>query len=295
MNKFKLLLNKPEYFFNFRWINRNYKNRNNSTVIQIKLPWHLEISIFNDQIGKSIRKIGVHELTVSEILYRIIEPRNIFIDIGANIGYMTSIAVKKMKGKGKIFCFEPHPVIFKKLEQNIFNWKSNTIIELFNIGLSDRKKLATLNETNNFSTNMGTASISDSTFYTINANKIQCQIDKLDNIIEAKTINEAIIIKIDIEGHELNAIKGMENLLTSKNVKHIIFEDHNKYPSDVSSLLENYEYKIFGLEKNFWGPKLSDPRITKYLPWESPNYVATQDEYLLKQKMRNKGWEIFKN
>lgn len=292
--RIKNFMNKPEYFFNFRWIISNRSKRNAIANDHFVLPWNLKISVFNDQIGKSIKKLGVHELTVSEVLYRIIEPENVFIDIGANIGYMTSIALIKMNGKGKIYCFEPHPVIFKKLEENIFNWKSNTIVELFNIGLSDKKESTTLNETENFSENMGTASINTSTVFTNNANAIECQIDILDNLIEAKTIKESIIIKIDIEGHELNAFNGMKNLLTSKKVKHIIFEDHNKYPSDVSALLENYHFKIFGIEKKFGGPRLTNPKITKYLPWESANYVATLDENFLIQKVNDKGWGIFK-
>lgn len=293
--KIEFFLNKPEYFFNLKWIIRNCKFRNNSTVTEIKLPWNLDLSVFDDLIGKSIKKLGVHELTVTELIYRVLEPGNSFIDIGANIGYMTSIAAKKMNGNGRILCFEPHPIIFDKLSQNTDGWKSLSEIELFNLGLSDTVGSAVLTEGKDFVSNLGTAQIKNFSNYEDGDNTFECKIEKLDNLLLSNNIKEKMVIKIDIEGHEINAFKGMAKLLESKKVNHIIYEDHKRYPSDTSDFLENFGYKIYGIEKRFFGPKLTEPATANYLPWESSNYVATINEVHLISKMSHIGWKIFKN
>lgn len=59
-------------------------------------------------------------MSVVEAIFRLVEPDDIFIDIGANIGYMSSAALAA--GAKKILSFEPHPELFQQLERNIALW-----------------------------------------------------------------------------------------------------------------------------------------------------------------------------
>ena len=49
--KLKYFINKPEYYFNFKWIFSNRSKRNARANDYLVLPWNLKIAVFNDQIG----------------------------------------------------------------------------------------------------------------------------------------------------------------------------------------------------------------------------------------------------
>ena len=70
-----------------------------------------------DRIGSSILKTGTYDTVLLESLSRLINPGEICLDIGANHGLMTSLMAKSSGLKGEVIAFEPHPVIFKKLEE----------------------------------------------------------------------------------------------------------------------------------------------------------------------------------
>jgi FkbM family methyltransferase len=44
------------------------------------------------------------------------------VDVGANIGYMTSLMAHKVGLSGKVIAFEPHPAIYKRLVNNVQDW-----------------------------------------------------------------------------------------------------------------------------------------------------------------------------
>jgi hypothetical protein len=60
---------------------------------------------------------GLHEFADMAYVLHVLEPDDLFIDIGANVGSYTILACAAKQARG--YCFEPIPSTFEKLMENI--------------------------------------------------------------------------------------------------------------------------------------------------------------------------------
>src|SRR4051812_45060416 len=88
-------LNKPHYVFRPTQLGRRFAGvfrRRTSGPQVVRLPWGLDLNVLPDEaIGASIARTGVFELHVSETIWRLLDRGELAVDVGANIGYMTSL------------------------------------------------------------------------------------------------------------------------------------------------------------------------------------------------------------
>lgn len=184
-----------------------------------------------DLIQKSIveRKKFFEQNLLVELLEFIPKKNAVILDIGANIGNHT-LYWALLCNAAKIYSFEPikstYDILVKNIELNELKQKVN----LFNVGLSDEKTSADI--VCYYEDNIGGISVKKSETGSL-------LLDKLDNI----EIKESKIdfVKIDVEGHELLALKGATKTL--EKYKPAIFietGDINK----VSELLNPLGYKL---------------------------------------------------
>ena len=119
--------------------------------------------------------------------------------------------------------FEPNPIIFKDIERNLKKIIKN--IKLYNVALSNKEDLVSLNvpiRNKNYNRKnyeeyfqMGRASIHiDNTMGEIESFDVETK--KLDSF---DFTNKISFIKIDVEGHEFEVIKGAENTIKKIPIK----------------------------------------------------------------------------
>src|SRR5262245_3224484 len=89
-------------------------------------------------IGGNIYMRGVHELPVCEALWRLAEPGERAVDVGANIGVMTSMLSKRVGPRGLVTSFEAHPEVFRQLAQNVARWEGRRIA-VFEMAMSGKE------------------------------------------------------------------------------------------------------------------------------------------------------------
>ena len=251
-------------------------------------------------IGRSLWTVGIYELSVTEILWRLIDQGEIAIDVGANIGYMTSIMAKKVGQQGKVWCFEPQSDIYKQLSENIKNWQVSqnwNHIRSYRLALSNKIGEGTLVRPKNFINNRGTAYIKLSQGFVNKDEAIHADLVELSTLDKiADTPEKLGIMKIDVEGHELEVLEGAINLLKNYKIRDIIFEEHNNYPTQVTQFLEKYGYVIFRITKGLWKPWLKSPmrQITQQY-WEPVNYLATLEPERAIYRLQKRGWNSLYN
>ena len=175
-----------------------------------------------------------------------------FIDVGAHKGeflsYILSLNYKK------IYCFEPQKKIFKILYKNFKNKKN---IQFFNLGLAHKNSKIIfyenkLSSTSSFSVGKNTPFskiknliINSKNFY---VDKYPINVKTLDEIFINKKIFN-IFLKIDVEGFELNVLKGAKKTI-SKKVKFILIERHffqlykDNSPEKVHLFLKKNNFKL---------------------------------------------------
>src|ERR687886_1998553 len=108
MLKLPLQLDKPEYFFRptqlIQRLRQHLIHKTPSGEFEkIRLPWGVDIRVRpTETIGSSICRLGVYDLTVSEVIWRLLEPGEQAVDVGANIGYMTSLMAARVGKTGNV-------------------------------------------------------------------------------------------------------------------------------------------------------------------------------------------------
>ena len=193
---------------------KTLKNTINCTLIgrhglQYKIP------NLKENIGFEIFANGIYEKDTSDLIISNLPPNGVFLDVGANIGSI-SLPVCRARPDVKVICAEASRFVFEYLEQNISinNIQNCTLI---NKAISDQD-----NKTIAFYTSdlFGKGSMAVSK----NKNTESIQTITLDTLIIQLGLNHVNLIKIDIEGYELFALKGLRSVLNSKNAPDIIFE-----------------------------------------------------------------------
>ena len=174
---------------------------------------------------------------------------DIVIDVGAHLGRYTIISANIVGDEGKVVALEASPLVFEKLKRNIkLNKLSNTTSMNYAVYSKKTKiKLFFPNEEFKdtvYNSVMSNRSQNIGKFVNVDANT-------LDNIIDSIGIQEEQVnwIKIDVEGAELEVLRGSTRILSkSKNIAllieiHNIDEEKNLY-REIIDLLTKYNFKI---------------------------------------------------
>jgi FkbM family methyltransferase len=238
-------MNKLLQFILLRLLEKNKQSFSN-------LP---QLVIFSqDHIGNAINAYGRYEGDILEALkinvFPLLRNRRNCLDIGANIG---NHSVYFSDHFNSVISFEPHKKVFDVLSINA-SLKNN--IFPFNIGLSDEAKTVFAKE--EISNMGGTTIIGENQGDFKNSRIVSFELNTLDNFIAENNIKDIDFMKIDIEGHELLALKG-GNILLNSDSPVIAFEcsidEVDNGTSDVFSLLQynGYEYMY---ELRFQMPKI---------------------------------------
>jgi len=199
------------------------------------------VGFTDDVITETINQEGLYEKRELMTLISWLNPlvpifkKSTFIDVGANIGNHTLFFSNYFK---KIIAIEPHSKIFKVLKLNTEEKKN---IKVFNYAIAEQNKFSYLNyKKNNLS---GSNLLNKPQKF---SQKVICK--KIDSLI--KKSEKVNLIKIDVEGHEYQVIKGAINII-KKNKPLILFEHHpNNFKSKYSptiKLLKKLGYKNFAI------------------------------------------------
>ena len=165
--------------------------------------------------------VGLYELDTHRQLRRILKPGSHFADVGANIGYFTTLAARLVGSTGRVDAFEPDPINRARLQEHLELNRMSDRVRVHPVGAGAEPGKVTLYHPKPGSgINHGSASIfqsvvGESDSYTIDIVRLDAALERVPDLI-----------KMDIEGAELNAIRGMTGLLRSERPPKLIIE-HN--------------------------------------------------------------------
>jgi FkbM family methyltransferase len=119
---------------------------------------------------------------------------------------------------------------------------------------------------------------------------INVPVTTIDHHLMAKG-NVPTLIKLDIEGHEMEALLGAGSTLADNRLKHVILEDWSFAQSDAVRQLRDRGFQIFALDRSWHGPVLRSQFARPELPvWEAPNYLGTRETDAVIGAFRPRGW-----
>lgn len=188
--------------------------------------------------------MGTYETQIKQIIEENLKRGNVFLDVGANVGYFSRLASEIVTKSGKVYSFEAEPFNYHALCRNT-NHQKNVIP--FHLAVSNEQKLITFFESSHSSSH----SIYKSS-RNLNGSQFLVPSMTLDYFWHTYLDQAAIhLIKLDVEGAELLVVEGMKKILSENKVEAIIVEFHPKIiknagddPQTLFSVLSNY-FSIF--------------------------------------------------
>lgn len=205
----------------------------------------------------------------------------VIFDVGANVGDYSDIVVKKLQGSTySLHLFEPQKSCFKDLVK-MFN--NNSSITLNNSGLSSSSKTSTIYKNTEKSglTSLYKRNIS---FYNLEMNiEEDITLERADMYITSHAINHIHLLKIDVEGHELDVLSGFGEFLNADFIDFIQFEYGGANLDSRTNLLDFYKlllsrgFKIAKVMKQGLELREYDPRHDNFV---YANYVAISERLI---------------
>ena len=261
---------------------------------QVRLPWGHTITVRpREVIGAAIWWYGIFDLIVTEAICRLLDEGETGLDIGANLGQMTSLMRFRAGSGGKVISFEPHPVLFAELAviaQETLAGARLAPAEIHQAALSDHEGEAFLDLGNQWEGNRGLAKVVPEAR---GSSRLKVQLATLDQVISTGT--KVGVCKIDVEGHELAVFRGASRILNQRLIRDMIFEDFQPYPSPVHQLLLENGFTLFSLHSRLWRPILLPAgQTTEFSVRDGVNYLGTLEPERAIQRFKRSGWRVLR-
>ncbi len=223
------------------------------------LPNGRRFTMFNEGYRHHIENLlfwrGVEdgwEKMSTRVWLELAKSSKVILDIGANSGYYSLIA-KGINEQAQVLAFEPMPVIYDKLNNNIS--KSNMKIKTEKIALSNAIKKSILKPQSKDT--HYTLSISDNNSYSNDEAGTEVSVTRLDEYIKENNIPEINLMKIDVESHEVEVLEGMGHYLQKMKPNMLIEVQNDAIASKLNKLMEGMEYQYFNIDENLGFKKVS--------------------------------------
>jgi FkbM family methyltransferase len=189
---------------------RHFQWRKLSLIAKVRCGAIFELNL-PDSIQTSIFLRGEWEPNISNLISSILRHGDVFVDVGANIGWHTIMASKLVGSEGSVFAFEASPSIYNVLLSNLAR---NNIqnVKTYNVAVADHH--GSCRVFNAPTGNLGHSTIVDSLAAKdghIFESTMEC--DQLCTLLDQNVLFNARLIKIDIEGAERMAIEGVAAFL----------------------------------------------------------------------------------
>lgn len=195
---------------------------------------------------------GEYEPFETALVARLLKPGFTFVDIGANTGYYTLVAALGIGERGKVVAFEPSPFNVAILQRNV------GLNNLRNVTVEDKALSSGEDDVELYlsSINAGDHRIydgHDDDFYNAGRARSRIRVPSvtLDGYLSGR-IGGVDVIKMDVQGAELDVLKGMIGTLSSN--EHVILmseywphglERCAGNPMDFLTTLDRLGFRIF--------------------------------------------------
>lgn len=180
---------------------------------------------------------GTYESEVQEVLSRHVEPGQVTFDVGAHLGFFTLLMARLVGDQGRVVSVEPDPYMGPKLESNLKrNGTANVAVVRAAAGAVAGERRFTPGDGGGIGhlAEDGALEVTGTT---------------LDNL--ADRFGAPSLIKVDVEGGELEVLKGAAGLLAAPNRPVLVVEVHDSgAQSDAERLLNSLPYDISMIEDN---------------------------------------------
>jgi FkbM family methyltransferase len=212
-----------------------------------------------------------------QLIEHYLEKNDIVFDIGTNMGFYTVWMSRFIDQYGKIHSFEPDNQNYLRLQTNIALNQIEGIVKTNRCAVSDSDGWLKFTEGRDGENHISNFALDAS---------VEVQSITLDTYLETQGIQHIAYMKIDVEGFELQVLKGAKELLENKKVDIIQLEINQQLNNagtkvnDLLFFLENHGYNLYSYET------VSRCLIPIQYKRERENYFAIADILKINSRIR---------
>ena len=196
-----------------------------------------------------------HERYETALVADLLDPGEVFWDVGANIGYFALVAAAAVGDTGQVLTFEPGAAALERLRANVaLNHYKNIVI--YPLAVAEVEGEATLYRAE------GMADSSASLFAAVagTVGGEVCRTVALDDFLKKEKLRPPDFLKLDVEGAELRALQGAAQILAKHRPLLLVeMEEKNLRAAGASkaaiqAFLTDFGYRPAHLRKGRWRP-----------------------------------------
>lgn len=164
---------------------------------------------FNPGQSDSRFLLGTFEPALQKILACYLQPGMVFYDVGANVGFLSILAARLVGSAGQVHCFEPLPANVEQIRHNAeLNQFYNVVTHQVALAQTDSTASFRVSERPTF------GALSDSPMTVARQiGTIDVSVRRLDSLFEAAQLRGPNLIKVDVEGSEIDFLAGSESVI----------------------------------------------------------------------------------
>lgn len=180
------------------------------TINGIQFPFHFNFDLVQtkgqDDYTRSVIKgmyYGSYEMLVVETMRRYLQPGQVFVDVGASLGYLAAVAASLVGVTGQVHCFEPVPQYFQNIVR-LAELNPDYVISAHEKALGE--------EPGTFMMNVDTDIYCGSTLAAEASSQtsIQVSVTTLDDYVQSTGLARMDLLHIEVEGFEMPVLKGAQ-------------------------------------------------------------------------------------
>jgi len=259
------------HFAHFPFIGYIFK-RGLTSIRSRKIKTDSGIYLIDKNDSLALLKNGDYGHLEKLFFSKVVNSGETVLDIGANIGYFSTFFSKLTGQNGRVYCFEPSPENYTLLIKNIeINKAKNARAYQIAAGDCNSTLKLYLNEENSGDNRF----FSDEDAY----KSVEVPVQKLDDLQEIVN-TEVNFIKIDIQGNELSALKGMEEILMRNNNIKIFCEywpygliSNNTNPKDLYDYIKSLGFIIYDFKEGLGLKKINSFKDLNLIDFESKAFT----------------------
>lgn len=163
---------------------------------------------------------GVREPEETALMRKVIGEGDTVLDVGANAGWYTTLFSKQIGDSGKVYAIEPVPDTFKALKRTVEINHCTENVLLFNKLCGENEEPGTIFQFPDLHPGLSSARPIG------NEKTVEHRIDTItiDNLVARENIKSVAMLKIDVEGAELQVLRGALKSLRAGIIKGMLLE-----------------------------------------------------------------------
>ncbi|MCW5875198.1 MAG: FkbM family methyltransferase [Anaerolineales bacterium] len=187
--------------------------------------------------------LGTYEMELQHAIREWAKPGAVVYDLGANVGYVSLLLARAVGSQGRVFAFEPLPANQDRLRRNV-ELNPGLNVRLIPGAAADRSGRAAF--ATHGSDDMGRLHAGTSQ---PPVNTIEVETTALDDFVKAHPA--PALVKIDVEGAEVLALQGMQQLLCTH--KPVLFIELHGYQAGQECwvLLQEAGYQLHWMQAGY--------------------------------------------